>query len=191
MPIIVAVNKIDKPDAMPERVKKQLADRGLMPEDWGGSTVFVDVSAKQKTNLNLLMEMICLVADLQDLKALARSAGGRHRAGSQAGPRSWSGGDGAGAERNVAHRRQFRGGQRLRKSARHVQRSRRCDGSCDSGNSGGDPGSGRIATSRRSAGGRGRSREGARHLGIPRAARRAKRNWPRVRACRSRVWRSS
>jgi translation initiation factor IF-2 len=69
VPIIVAVNKIDKPDALPERVKKQLADRGLMPEDWGGTTVFVDVSAKQKTNLNLLMEMICLVADLQELKA--------------------------------------------------------------------------------------------------------------------------
>jgi translation initiation factor IF-2 len=70
VPMIVAVNKIDKPEALPERVKKQLADRGLMPEDWGGSTVFVDVSAKQKTNLNLLMEMICLVADLQDLKAV-------------------------------------------------------------------------------------------------------------------------
>ncbi len=69
VPIIVAVNKIDKPDALPERVKKQLADRGLMPEDWGGSTVFVDVSAKQHTNLNLLMEMICLVADLGDLRA--------------------------------------------------------------------------------------------------------------------------
>ncbi len=69
VPIIVAVNKIDKPEALPDRVKKQLADRGLMPEDWGGSTVFVDVSAKQKTNLNLLMEMICLVADLQELKA--------------------------------------------------------------------------------------------------------------------------
>ena len=69
VPIIVAVNKIDKADAMPDRVKKQLADRGLMPEDWGGSTVFVDVSAKKRTNLNLLMEMICLVADLQDLKA--------------------------------------------------------------------------------------------------------------------------
>jgi translation initiation factor IF-2 len=71
VPIIVAVNKIDKPDAMPDRVKKQLADRGLMPEDWGGTTVFVDVSAKQKTNLNLLLEMICLVADLQELKATA------------------------------------------------------------------------------------------------------------------------
>jgi translation initiation factor IF-2 len=54
---------------MPDRVKKQLADRGLMPEDWGGTTVFVDVSAKKHTNLNLLMEMICLVADLQELKA--------------------------------------------------------------------------------------------------------------------------
>jgi len=71
VPIIVAVNKIDKPGALPERVKKQLADRGLVPEEWGGKTVFVDVSAKQKTNLNLLMEMICLVADLQELKATA------------------------------------------------------------------------------------------------------------------------
>jgi translation initiation factor IF-2 len=69
VPIIVAVNKIDKPDAMPDRVKKQLGDRGLLPEDWGGNTVFVDVSAKKRTNLNLLMEMICLVADIQDLKA--------------------------------------------------------------------------------------------------------------------------
>ena len=69
VPIIVALNKIDKPEAMPERVKKQLADRGLMPEDWGGQTVFVEVSAKQKINLNLLLEMVCLVADLQELKA--------------------------------------------------------------------------------------------------------------------------
>jgi translation initiation factor IF-2 len=77
VPLIVAVNKIDKPDAMPDRVKKQLADRGLMPEDWGGNTVFVDVSAKKKTNLDLLLEMICLVADVQGLKANAeRSATG-------------------------------------------------------------------------------------------------------------------
>ncbi len=77
VPIIVAVNKIDKPGALPERVKKQLADRGLLPEDWGGKTVFVDVSAKQKTNLNLLMEMILLTADLQELKATpGRAASG-------------------------------------------------------------------------------------------------------------------
>jgi translation initiation factor IF-2 len=74
VPLIVAVNKIDKPDAMPDRVKKQLADRGLLPEDWGGTTVFVDVSAKQKTNLDLLLEMICLVADVQGLKASADRA---------------------------------------------------------------------------------------------------------------------
>ncbi len=74
VPIIVAVNKIDKPDAMPDRVKKQLADRGLVPEEWGGKTVFVDVSAKQKTNLNLLLEMICLVADLAELKATPERA---------------------------------------------------------------------------------------------------------------------
>jgi translation initiation factor IF-2 len=74
VPIIVAVNKIDKPDAMPDRVKKQLADRGLMPEDWGGKTVFVDVSAKQKTNLNLLLEMVCLVADIGELKATPERA---------------------------------------------------------------------------------------------------------------------
>ncbi len=71
VPIIVAVNKIDKEGAMPDRVKKQLGDRGLVPEEWGGNTVFVDVSAKKKTNLNLLMEMICLVADLKSLKAVA------------------------------------------------------------------------------------------------------------------------
>jgi translation initiation factor IF-2 len=69
VPIIVAVNKIDKPNAQPDRVKQQLADRGLSPEEWGGSTVFVNVSAKQKQNLEQLLEMILLVADLQELKA--------------------------------------------------------------------------------------------------------------------------
>ncbi len=69
VPIIVAINKIDKPDALPERVKQQLADRGLLAEDWGGDTVMVPVSAKAKTNLDLLLEMVLLVADMQDLKA--------------------------------------------------------------------------------------------------------------------------
>ncbi len=69
VPIIVAVNKIDKPDAQPERVKRQLADRALMAEEWGGDTVMVEVSAKQKTNLPKLLEMILLVADLRELKA--------------------------------------------------------------------------------------------------------------------------
>jgi len=69
VPIIVAVNKIDKPGANPDKVKQQLADRGLQPEAWGGSTVFVDVSAKKRLNLDLLLEMICLVADIGNLKA--------------------------------------------------------------------------------------------------------------------------
>ena len=69
VPMIVAVNKIDKPEAQPDRVKQQLGDRGLVPEAWGGSTVFVDVSAKKRLNLDLLLEMICLVADLGSLKA--------------------------------------------------------------------------------------------------------------------------
>ncbi len=69
VPIVVAVNKIDKPEALPERVKRQLADRGLMPEEWGGDTVMVEVSAKAKKNLPRLLEMILLVSDLRELKA--------------------------------------------------------------------------------------------------------------------------
>ncbi len=71
VPIIVAINKIDKPDALPERPKKQLADRGLQPEDWGGDTIYVEVSAKKKTNINLLLENILLTADVQNLRAIA------------------------------------------------------------------------------------------------------------------------
>jgi translation initiation factor IF-2 len=74
VPILVAVNKIDKADAQPDRVKQQLSDRGLMPEEWGGTTVFVNVSAKKKQNLEQLLEMLLLVADLQELKANPRKA---------------------------------------------------------------------------------------------------------------------
>ena len=69
VPIVVAINKVDKPDAQPERVKRQLADRTLMPEEWGGDTVMVEVSAKTKKNLPRLLEMILLVGDLRELKA--------------------------------------------------------------------------------------------------------------------------
>jgi len=72
VPIVVAVNKIDKAEAQPDRVKQQLSDRGLMPEEWGGSTVFVNVSAKKRQNLDQLLEMLLLVADLQELKANPR-----------------------------------------------------------------------------------------------------------------------
>ena len=69
VPIVVAINKIDKPDANIERVKRELTENGLMPEDWGGTTVTVEVSARQRKNLDQLLEMILLVADLADLKA--------------------------------------------------------------------------------------------------------------------------
>jgi len=75
VPIVVAINKIDKPEAQPERVKRQLSERGLMPEEWGGDTVMVEVSAKQKKNLNKLLEMLLLVADLRDLKANPKAPG--------------------------------------------------------------------------------------------------------------------
>jgi translation initiation factor IF-2 len=72
VPVVVAVNKVDKPESDPARVRQQLSDRGLLPEEWGGDTIFVDVSAKQRTNLEGLLEMITLTADVQlDLKANA------------------------------------------------------------------------------------------------------------------------
>lgn len=69
VPIVVAINKIDRPDSQPDRIKQQLADRSLLAEDWGGDTVMVPVSARTKTNLDLLLEMILLVSDMADLKA--------------------------------------------------------------------------------------------------------------------------
>jgi translation initiation factor IF-2 len=69
VPIVVAINKIDKADANPERVKRELAELGLQPESWGGTTVMVEVSARQKTNIDQLLEMILLVADIGVFKA--------------------------------------------------------------------------------------------------------------------------
>ncbi|UCG14423.1 MAG: translation initiation factor IF-2 [Deltaproteobacteria bacterium] len=69
IPILVAVNKIDKSNANPDRVKRQLAERGLTPEEWGGTITMVEVSAKQKTGLDELLELILLQAELMELKA--------------------------------------------------------------------------------------------------------------------------
>jgi translation initiation factor IF-2 len=72
VPIVVAINKIDKPDANVERVKKELADRGLLWEGWGGTTTMVEVSAKKHEKIDSLLEMILLTADLLDLKSNPR-----------------------------------------------------------------------------------------------------------------------
>ena len=71
VPIIVAINKVDKPDANPDRVKQELSERGLLWDGWGGDTVMVEVSAKKRTNLKALLEMIILTSDLLELKANA------------------------------------------------------------------------------------------------------------------------
>ncbi len=69
VPIIVAVNKMDKPGANPDRVMQELSDLELLPESWGGETIYVNVSAKEKTNIDQLLEMILLQAEVLDLKA--------------------------------------------------------------------------------------------------------------------------
>jgi translation initiation factor IF-2 len=75
VPMVVAINKIDLPNANPEKVRKELSELGLVPEEWGGETIFVEISAKNKTNLADLLEMILLVADMQELKANPHTRG--------------------------------------------------------------------------------------------------------------------
>lgn len=69
VPIIVAINKIDRPEANIERIYQELADNDLLPEKWGGSTITVEVSAKKRINIDELLEMITLVAEMEDIKA--------------------------------------------------------------------------------------------------------------------------
>ena len=69
VPIIVAINKMDKPEAQPDRIKRQLAQHDLLIEEYGGDSVCVEISARKRTNIDVLLEMILLVADLKDLKA--------------------------------------------------------------------------------------------------------------------------
>ncbi len=104
VPILVAINKMDLPDANPDHVKKQLSDEGLVPEAWGGDTVVVEVSAKQKLHLSELMDMILLVAEVQDLTSECQGAGfGRGDRGA-IGRRPWAGRHCVGAARDAEGR---------------------------------------------------------------------------------------
>ena len=110
VPIVVAINKIDVPDANTDRVKSELAAEGLQPEDWGGATQFAEVSAKEQTNLDELLEKILLVADAElDLRANPKvEASGpivESRLDVGPGPRR----DDARAARHAAGRRRDRG----------------------------------------------------------------------------------
>ena len=127
VPIIVAVNKIDKPEANPDRVKKQLADRGLIPEEWAGSgdtgTVFVEVSAKKRKNLDLLLEMICLVSDIKRSEGDSGPQGRRlgHRSQARSRPRRRC--HRACSGRHPSPQRQLYRRQYVRQSPRNVRRS--------------------------------------------------------------------
>ena len=188
VPIIVAVNKIDKPDALPDRVKKQLADRGLVPGRVGRQDGVRRCFGEEENESE--------PADGNDLPGRgscgAQGDSGtrcdRRGARSQARSRTRTGGHRAGAERHAHRRRQFRGGQRLRQSSRHVRRSRRGARS-------------RLRRPRRS---KFSAWKGCRRLAIsswssPIATKRAaspntasrkpaKPRWPRVPAYRSKAW---
>ena len=69
IPIIVAINKIDRPNAQPDRVKQELTEYGLVPEEWGGDTIFVEISALKNENIDELLEMVLLVAEIEEIKA--------------------------------------------------------------------------------------------------------------------------
>ena len=69
VPIVVAVNKIDKPGANPDRVRQELTECGIIPEEWGGQNMFVNISAKQKIGIDDLLETVLLQADVLELKA--------------------------------------------------------------------------------------------------------------------------
>ena len=124
VPILVAINKIDKPNANPERVKKELSDLGLTPEAWGGTTVMVEVSAKKKENLDLLLEMILLVTEIERAQGESEAERLGHRARSEArqGPRP--GGDDPRAGRHAARRRHAHRRHDCRQGARADRRSR-------------------------------------------------------------------
>ena len=98
----MAINKIDKPAANIERIKQQLTEYGLVCEDWGGDTIMVPVSAVTGEGVDQLLEMILLVAEVQDYKRQSEPQGARHhhRGASGQGPRP--GGDRAGQERHAA-----------------------------------------------------------------------------------------
>ncbi len=124
VPIIVAINKIDKPDAQPERIKQQLADRGLLAEDWGGDVVMVPVSAKTKQNLDLAARDDPAGCRHAEPESQSGSSRHRHRARSPTRPRTRPGGHRAGAERLAERRRLLHLRPGLRQGSRHVRRSR-------------------------------------------------------------------
>ena len=163
VPMIVAINKIDKPDAKPERVRTELLQYEVQVESMGGDVVDVEVSAKNKTNLDKLLEMIALQAELLDLKTNVDASRRRHRDRSQARSRPRSGRHRAGAARNAEGRRHRRGRRRNGPRPRADQRPGRDH------RRGRTFGSGRSARLQRPAGSRRPSRRGRERSPRPRS----------------------
>ena len=127
VPIIVAINKIDKPDANPDRVKQELAQQGLSPLDWGGETEMVQVSAKKRENLDTLARNDSV--DVRHFESARQpdTSGIRSCAGSETRSRPRRGGDSAGPTGNAQDSRAVHRRPDLRQGSRDVQRSRRTD----------------------------------------------------------------
>ena len=127
VPIVIAMNKIDKPDANPDRVKTELAEAGVVVEDYGGDTPLVPVSAKTRVGLDELLEMILLVADLQELKANPKRDADRHdhRGAAGQGPRRRR--DDHRPDRHAPGRRRRRGRQHLRQDQGPRELGRQAD----------------------------------------------------------------
>jgi len=140
VPIVVAVNKIDKEGANPDRVKRELAEFDLVPEDWGGTTIFANVSAKQRIGLDELLEMILLQAEVLELKAKPEQARARPHCRGQARQGTRPAGHRAHPGRHAQKTRRLCLRHRARQGARHVQRPGPQDQAGWSRHSGGDPG---------------------------------------------------
>ncbi len=124
VPILVAVNKIDKPGADPDRVKRELSNHGLVPEDWGGQTIFIHTSAKRGDGIPQLLEMTALQAEILELRANPGRAGRGRDRGRPARPGPRPGGHRADPVGHAQGRRRGGGRLALRPRARPLQRPR-------------------------------------------------------------------
>jgi translation initiation factor IF-2 len=127
VPILVAINKIDKNNANPDRVKKELSDLGLVPEDWGGQTVTVPLSAKKRENIPALLEMVLLVTGAERAEGQPEAERLGHRARSEAGQGARPGRDDPGPGRHAARRRHADRRHHRRQGARDHRRPRQAD----------------------------------------------------------------
>ena len=140
VPIVVAVNKIDKEGANPDRVKRELAEFDLVPEEWGGTTIFANVSAKQRIGLDELLEMIVLQAEVLELKANPAKPARGHIVEAKLDKGTRPAGHRAHPGRHPEERRRLCLRHRARQGARHVQRPGPQDQAGRTGDSRRDPG---------------------------------------------------